>query len=110
MAPNKDIEKFLLECDLYNSDVCRWRDIPENHLHESELHNPIADILEAVISHFYPSFDSNPPTRIVLDSHATQLHYLAYRLCAMPLEIKRIKKSIFEANLVQIVVKTASKQ
>jgi hypothetical protein len=142
VAPVKDIEEFLLECDLYDSDACRWRDIPEKPLHESELYDPIGDILEAAIDHFYPSSDSNPPIRIVLDSHATQLHHrlgsedgrvgksspdfmiqgsgrnfpppptntrknlrrMAYAFCATPLEIKRVKKNVFEANLAQIAV------
>jgi len=31
--------------------------------------------LEAAIDHFHPSSDSSPPTRIVSDSHAAQLHH-----------------------------------
>ena len=37
VAPDNDVEEFLLECDLYDSDACRWRDIPEKPLHESDL-------------------------------------------------------------------------
>ena len=142
VSSEKDIEEFLLECDLYDSDACRWRDIPEKPVYESELYDPIGDILEAAIDHFYPSSDSNPPTRVVFDSHATQLHHrlgpedgrrgksspdfmiqgsgrnfpppptntmenlrrMAYAFCATPLEIKRVGKNVFEANLAQIAV------
>ncbi|KIM49614.1 hypothetical protein M413DRAFT_35636, partial [Hebeloma cylindrosporum] len=75
VAPDKDIEKFLLECDLYDSDACRWRDVPEKPLYESELYDPFCDVFEAAIGHFYPASDSNPPTRIVLDSHDKQLQH-----------------------------------
>jgi len=74
VVSKKDIEEFLLECNLYDSNACRWRDIPEKLVYESELYDPIGDNLEAAIDQFYPSSDSNPPNRIVFDSHTTQLH------------------------------------
>lgn len=42
---------------------------------------------------------SPPPTNTMKN-----LRRMAYAFCAMPLEIKRVKKNAFEVNLAQIAV------
>ena len=78
VASKEKIEEFLLACDLYDSVACRWRDIPEEVSLESVLYDPMRAILVVTVDHFYSSpNDSEPTSRIVVDSHNLKLdHHL----------------------------------